>query len=100
MAWGNNPDVTIPDPSNRGREALSKAELCARLTAAFRRQPGCASVSVIGVYRLASPDTSGCNWSFTLLLEPGGTPPEVYGKAYAELISIARTAWNLAANAR
>jgi len=48
------------------------------------------------VYRLDRPDVSGCNWSFTLVLEPNGTPADAYGLAYAQVIPIARRAWNLA----
>jgi hypothetical protein len=75
---------------------VTTAELCKRLTAAFRQAPQCAAVAVMDVYRLDRPDVSGCNWSFTLVLEPNGTPADAYGLAYAQVIPIARRAWNLA----
>ena len=56
---------------------------------------GCEEIRVVGVTRLTGPDTWGCNWSFTLVLEPTGVAPEVYGLAYASVIAVARSSWNL-----
>jgi hypothetical protein len=77
------------------RQALSRGELLARVTALMQSCEGCESVGVVGVTPLDGPDTAGCNWSFTLVLDAAGVPPEVYGLAYAQVIGMARSSWNL-----
>jgi len=56
---------------------------------------GCEKVVVVEVTPLDRPDTAGCNWSYTLVLETAGVPAEVYGLAYAHVIGMARSSWNL-----
>ena len=56
---------------------------------------GCENVNVVDVTPLDKPDTAGCNWSFTLVLDAAGVPAEVYGLAYAHVIGMARSSWNL-----
>jgi len=56
---------------------------------------GCEKVRVVGVTPLEAPDTEGCNWSFTLVLDAKGVAPEVYALAYASVIAMARASWNL-----
>ena len=47
------------------------------------------------ITRLEPPDNSGCNWSTAMVLDPGGTPPEVYVIGYATIVFMARSSWNL-----
>ncbi len=103
------PSATAPDPEDTlggedfifGEEArhepqaLERAELLARLTALMQSCEGCDNVRVAEVTRLDKPDAGGCNWSTTLVLEPGGVAPEVYALAYAQVIVAAREGWNL-----
>jgi hypothetical protein len=77
------------------REALPHGELLARVTALMQSCEGCENVVVLGVTPLDKPDTAGCNWSFTLVLDASGVPAEVYGLAYAQVIGMARSSWNL-----
>ena len=77
------------------RKILSHADLLACVSALMQSCEGCEKVSVVGVTRLDGPDTAGCNWSYTLVLDTAGTPAEVYGFAYAQVIAMARSSWNL-----
>lgn len=81
------------DPA--GRAVLPRAELLERLSALMRACEGCERVAVTGVDRLDQPDTEGCTWSMSIVLEPNGVPAEVYGLAYASVIALARASWNL-----
>jgi hypothetical protein len=74
---------------------VSRFELLQRVSALMQSCEGCEELRVVGVTRLAAPDVEGCNWSFTLVLEPTGVPAEVYGLAYASVIGVARSSWNL-----
>jgi hypothetical protein len=84
-----------PGEANGARQALSYAELLARLSALVQSCEGCEAVTVVGVTPLDGPDTDGCNWSFTLVLDAAGVAPEVYGLAYAQVIAMARASYNL-----
>jgi len=77
------------------RQVLSYADLLACVSALMQSCEGCESVSVVGVSRLDRPDTAGCNWSLTLMLDAAGVPAEVYGLAYAQVIAMARSSWNV-----
>ncbi|HZO02242.1 MAG TPA: hypothetical protein VFB93_13690 [Burkholderiales bacterium] len=83
------------DGIQAARQALSRDELLARVTALMQSCEGCETVGVVGVTPLDRPDSAGCNWSYTLELEAAGVPPEVYGLAYAQVIALARSSWNL-----
>ena len=83
------------DSTQPGRQVLSRGELLARVTALMQSCEGCENVTVVGVTPLDVPDTAGCNWSFTLVLDTAGVPAEVYGLAYAQVIGMARSSWNL-----
>lgn len=87
------------DGAQPERQALSHGELLARVTALMQSCEGCESVSVVDVMPLDGPEsaraTDGCNWSFTLVLDAAGVAPEVYGLAYAQVIAMARSSWNL-----
>jgi hypothetical protein len=83
------------DATRPGRQALSRAELLARVSALMQSCEGCENVGVVGVTRLDGPDRAGCNWSFTLVLDTAGVAAEVYGLAYAQVIGMARSSWNL-----
>ena len=87
-------DFIFGEEVKPGCQALERADLLARLTALMQSCEGCDHVRVVEVMRLDKPD-SGCNWSTTLVLEPGGVAPEVYGLAYAQVIVAARKGWNL-----
>ena len=77
------------------RQALSRDDLLARVSALIQSCDGCENVVVLDVTPLDVPDTAGCNWSFTLVLDTAGVPAEVYGLAYAHVIGMARSNWNL-----
>ena len=77
------------------RQAVSRAELLARLSAVIRSCEGCENVTVIEVTRLDTPDTAGCNWSSSVVLDPAGVAPEVYALAYASVVFMARSSLNL-----
>jgi hypothetical protein len=83
------------DGAQPERQPLSHGELLARVTALMQSCEGCENVGVVDVTALDRPDTTGCNWSFTLVLDAAGVPPEVYGLAYAQVIAMARSSWNL-----
>ncbi|HEY3077531.1 MAG TPA: hypothetical protein VGJ74_20350 [Burkholderiales bacterium] len=88
-------DIFSLDAAPPARQALSREELLARVSALMQSCEGCEKVEVVGVTPLDGPDTDGCNWSFTLVLDAAGVPPEVYGLAYASVIAMARASWNL-----
>ena len=77
------------------RQGLPYADLLARLSALMQSCEGCEKVAVIGLTALDAPDSAGCNWSSSLVLEPAGAAPEVYALAYASVIATARASWNL-----
>jgi len=78
-----------------GRQALSEGELLARLSVLMRSCEGCENIAVTGTTRLDAPDSAGCNWSPSIVLDPAGVAPEVYSLAYASVIATARASWNL-----
>ena len=79
-----------------GRQVMAYDQLLACVTALMQSCEGCENVEVLGVTPLDRPDTAGCNWSFTLVLDTAGVAADVYGFAYAQVIGIARSSWNLA----
>jgi hypothetical protein len=83
------------EPNQAERQALSRADFLARLSALVQSCEGCEHVTVIGVTRLYAPDTEGCNWSSSVVLDPAGVAPEVYVLAYASAVAVARASWNL-----
>ena len=98
-----DPEATVGDgflfgedeAGQAGRQAVSRAELLARLSAVIRSCEGCENVAVIEVTRLDAPDTAGCNWSSSVVLDPAGVAPEVYALAYASVVFMARSSLNL-----
>lgn len=97
MKASGDPEATVPFISlgEAERPVLSQDELLVRLSALMRSCEGCENVVVTGASRLDSPDSSGCNWSPSIVLDPAGVPPEVYALAYASVIATARASWNL-----
>ena len=83
------------DGIQEARQVLSRAELMARVSSLIQSCEGCHGVAVVGVTALDRPDEEGCNWSNTLVLDAAGVAPEVYGLAYAQVIALARSSWNL-----
>jgi hypothetical protein len=77
------------------RQVVSRAELLERLSAVIRSCEGCENVAVIEVTPLDVPDTAGCNWSSSVVLDPAGVAPEVYALAYASVVFMARSSLNL-----
>ena len=77
------------------RQVLPYGDLLARVSALMQSCEGCENVRVVGVTPLDGPDAEGCNWSFTLVLDTAGVAAEVYGLAYAQVIAMARSSWNL-----
>src|SRR5262249_45456567 len=88
-------DFIFAEEAKPETQALERADLLARLTALMQSCDGCDHVRVVGVTRLDKPEEHGCNWSTSLVLEPGGVAPEVYALAYAQVIVAARKGWNL-----
>jgi hypothetical protein len=78
-----------------GRKHFSPEDLIKSLSAMIQTVPGCETVKVLEVTRLEPPDNSGCNWSTSMILDPGGTSPEVYVIGYATIVFMARSSWNL-----
>ena len=83
------------DSTQPGRQVLPRSELLARVTALMQSCEGCENVTVVGVTPLDGWDNAGCNWSFTLVLNTAGVAAEVYSLAYAEVIAMTRSSWNL-----
>jgi len=79
-----------------GIQAVSEEDLVKWLTAQFQSYPACAQVSVAKVIRLELPDSEGCNWSRTLVLDPAGVEPSDYVLAYAAAVEKGRKRFNLA----
>src|SRR5688572_32967583 len=77
------------------RQVMAYDQLLARVTALMQSCEGCEKVSVVGVTALDGPDEAGCNWSLTLVLDTAGVAADVYGFAYAQVIGMARSSWNL-----
>ena len=77
------------------RQVLSYAEILTRLSALIQSCEGCEQVSVIRITALDGPDSEGCNWASSVVLDPAGVAPEVYTLAYAQVVFMARTSWNL-----
>src|SRR5258708_28702962 len=82
------------DPAQAKRQALSYAELLTRVSALMQSCEGCEAVNVVGVTPLDGPDTDGCNWSFTLVLNTAGVVPVVFRLAYTHVIAAARRRFN------
>jgi hypothetical protein len=87
--------ATTLDGLEPQRATLEKDELMRQLTMQLRTYEGCEKLSVIGITRLDEPDTSGCNWSMSIVLHTAGVEPEVYSLAWADIIVAARATWNL-----
>ena len=99
----NDPDKTLPFslgdaavPSSVRRTAISEADLLKLLTTHFQANEQTRAVSVVRITRLDTPDTEGCNWSSSVVLDPAGVGPEVYAVVYAEVVKRARERYNLA----
>lgn len=90
-SWGRSPDGAVEE----GPVLVDEGDLVRWLSAQFQTYPGCSAVSVERVVRMDRPDAQGCNWSRTLVLNPGGTPPEAYAVAYAAIVEMGRSAFNL-----
>lgn len=108
MANGKNPgmadmnstaNLTAENPfalDAEPRQLIRDDELRSRLTSLFSASEGCEDVAVVGVTRLDSPDSAGCNWSRSLVLDPKQVAAPVYALAYAQVLELARQQWNLA----
>jgi hypothetical protein len=83
------------EQARRLHQPLERDELLQRLTALMQITQGCERVRVIEVTRLDPPDSSGCNWSSSLVLDPAGVEAEVYSLGYAHMFHSARESWNL-----
>jgi hypothetical protein len=99
----HDPDTTPPDgslsplsgPGAAQRQALPIDTLLKWLTALFRSYEGCENVTAIRVTRLDVPDADGCNWSSSIVLDTAGVAAEIYGLAYAEVVTQTRKTCNL-----
>ena len=96
-----DPDATVGDGNayeisgGSGRHAVEEDELVRLLTDQLRLHEGCERMRVVRITPLDTPDTDGCNWSSSLVLDPAGVPPKVYVLAYASVVKDARELWNL-----
>ena len=84
-----------PGASTGERQALARDDLLARLTKLIQSFEGCERVAVTELTRLDAPDSAGCNWSAAVVLAPAGVAPEIYTLAYASVVFMARSSWNL-----
>src|SRR5205823_8591820 len=84
-----------PGASTGERQALALEDLLARLTKLIQSFEGCERVAVTELTRLDAPDSAGCNWSAAVVLAPAGVAPEIYTLAYASVLFMARSSWNL-----
>jgi hypothetical protein len=93
----NGPFLFGDEDSTRpmGRQLLTSDDLINRLTAMIQTFQGCDQVRVLEITRLDPPDSHGCNWSYSMVLDPAGVDPVVYGLAYALSVGSARPSWNL-----
>jgi hypothetical protein len=97
-----DPDRTMQMPAGAaaakpaGRSIISEADLLKVLTAHMQANEQCRQVRVVSVTRWDAPDSGGCNWSPSVVLDPAGVPPEVYAVVYAEAVKRARERYNLA----
>jgi hypothetical protein len=85
-----------PASERAGRRRLvSPAELQRWLTAEIRKHEGCGGVRVIAITRLHRAGPDGCNWSYSLVVEPAGVPPRVYAMACIEVVTRGRALFNV-----
>ena len=80
----------------RNRRVMAAAQLRDWLTAEIRTHKGCEKLEVLGISRLESSDPDGCNWSYSLVVDPGGAAAPVYALACAQAVGRARAIFNLA----
>lgn len=97
----SDPDSTLPLRAAdliaaQRRSLVSEQEILRVLTARIQTFHRCEKVRAVRIYPLDAPDSEGCNWSSSIVLEPLGVPPEVYALAYAEAVKSARERYNLA----
>jgi hypothetical protein len=101
----DNPDTTIKNLHDAdvpeefrdpGPGRVGEADLARWLTAQFQTYEGCGEVTVEQVFRLDAPDSEGCNWSRTLVLDPHGVDPVIYVIPYGAIVEKARKAFVLA----
>ena len=83
------------DSGESERQPLAMPDLLARLTKLIQSFEGCERVAVTELTRLDAPDSAGCNWSAAVVLAPAGVAPEIYTLAYASVVFMARSSWNL-----
>jgi hypothetical protein len=90
------PGGAVAAPAAARRAEISEPELLKLLTAHFQANDKTRAMRVVRVTRLDPPDTEGCNWSSSVVLDPAGVAPEVYAVVYAEVVKRARERYNLA----
>ncbi|MGQ0650642.1 MAG: hypothetical protein ACT4P4_00010 [Betaproteobacteria bacterium] len=98
----DDPDKTLQFPAGGApagpprRAPVREAELLKLLTAHFQANEQTRAVRVVRVTRLDPPDSEGCNWSSSVVLDAAGVAPEVYALVYADVVKRARERYNLA----
>ena len=97
-----DPDKTLPFPgagataAPASRSAVSEQDLLKLLTTHFQANEKTRAVRVVRITRLDAPDSQGCNWSSSLVLDAPGVAPEVYALVYADVVKRARARYTLA----
>ena len=86
---------SVPAVAETRRRVVSPTELRRWLTAEIRKHKGCEEVRVIGVTRLHKAGPDGCNWSYSLVVDPAGAPAPVYALACIDAVSRGRELFNV-----
>ena len=90
-----DPEDTLPSPPQPGRRQVAPGELVRWMSERLQLVEGCGNVTVVDVARLHGCERDGCNWSRAVVLEPHGTPAQIYALACAEIVEHARLLFNL-----
>lgn len=78
------------------RKLLTREELAEWMTAQLRKVEDCEECSVGPVNLLQQPDTDGCNWSDSLVVQSAGVPREHFGPHVAQIGAMAKAMFNIA----
>ena len=77
------------------RNLVTRAALSEWFTSQVQAQQGCEDATVSVQYRLAQPDTDGCNWSNDFVINPGSSTVEAVQAVLRRLLPDARKNFNV-----